>query len=133
MGLKNAARSCQMVVDLVLQGLRFKNCICYVDDLLVFSNTFEQHLADLGEVLGRIHSSGLKLKASKCVIAVSEVPFLGHILNREGLTPDLSKVEAIYAILTPKSQTQLRRYLGMTGFYRKFIPFYAKCAGPLYD
>ena len=132
MGLKNAARSCQMVVDLVLQGLLFKNCICYIDDVLVFSRTFDQHLLDLGEVLGRIRSAGLTLRASKCVVAASEVPFLGHILNKEGIKPDPSKVKAINAILPPKTQTQLRRFLGMTGFYRKFIPNYAASAQPLY-
>ena len=74
--MKNAARSCQMVVDLVIQGLLFKNCICYIDDILVFSRTFEHHLSDLGEVLVKVRYSGLKLKAHKCMIAASDVPFL---------------------------------------------------------
>ena len=66
------------------------------------------------------------------MIAASEVPFLGHILNKEGIKPDPSKVEAIHAILLPKNQPQLRRFLGMTGFYRKSIPDYATCARPRY-
>ena len=132
MGLKNSARSCQMVVDLVLQGLQFKNCICYIDDIVVFSQTFDQHLKDLGEVLSRVSAAGLKLKPSKCIMAAPEVPFLGHILNHEGIKPNPQKVEAIHKIKPPKNRTQIRRFLGMTGFYRKFIPDYATRARVLY-
>ena len=132
MGLKNSARSCQMVVDLVLQGLQFKNCICYIDDIVVFSQTFDQHLKDLGEVLSRISAAGLKLKPTKCIVAAPEVPFLGHILNHEGIKPNPQKVEAIHKIKPPKNRTQIRRFLGMTGFYRKFIPDYATRARVLY-
>ena len=74
MGLKNSARSCQMVVDLVSKGFQFKNCICSFDDIVVFSQTFDQHLKDLGEVLSHV-SARLKLKLSKCIVAATEVPF----------------------------------------------------------
>ena len=132
MGLKNAARSCQMVVDLVLQGLQFHNCICYIDDILVFSRTFEGHLKDIAQVLSRVENAGLKLKPAKCIIAAAEVPFLGHVLSKNGIKPNPKKVEAIRVIKPPKSQTQMRRFLGMSGFYRKFIPNYATRARCLY-
>ena len=133
MGLRNAARTCQLAIDMVLRGLEFKNAMWYMDDIVVMSSTFEKHLADLDEVFGRIEKAGLKLKLNKCVFAAEEVLFLGHKLGKYGIKPNPQKVEIIHGLTLPDSLRGLRRFLGLTSYYRKFIKDYARRAKSLYD
>ncbi|KAL7878823.1 hypothetical protein AOLI_G00097970 [Acnodon oligacanthus] len=87
MGLTNAPPTFQRLMELVLHGLHWKECLIYLDDVLVFSWTFSQHLDSLEEVLGRFYTAGLKLKASKCSFACSQVTFLGYVVLSQGLQP----------------------------------------------
>ena len=133
MGLKNAARTCQVMMDLVLRGIKYKNVVCYMDDILIYSHTFEQHLKDVEEVLDRLIHAGLKIKLEKCKFATSEVLFLGHVINQEGIKPNPKKVQIIKDIQRPETVTQVRRFLGLTGYFRRYIPNYSLKARALYE
>lgn len=104
-----------------------------MDDICVFSSTFEQHLKDLREVFTRLRSANLKLKPSKCHFAQDKIKFLGHIVTSEGILPDPDKVKAIHNLPLPENIASLQSFLGMVGFYRKFTPDFAATASILYD
>ena len=133
MGLRNSPASFQSTVDLVLSGIRYKHCLAYMDDIIIFSTTFEEHMRDLEDVLDRLIAANLKLKPSKCEIGRDRIKFLGHILTPKGIRPTPDNIEKIQNLERPKTIKQTRRFLGMAGFYRKFIPNYGIRAQPLYD
>ena len=131
MGLKNAARSCQMVLDMIMRGIRFKSCLIYIDDVVLYARDWDQHLKDVEDVLQRLIRAGLKLKPSKTKVACQETLFLGHLIGEYGIKPNPDKVRTIHSMPPPKDLTGLRRFLGITGYYRRFIPDYGKIACPL--
>ena len=104
----------------------------YIDDIIVYSATPEQYLALLAEVLMRLRAAGLKINPSKTTLVRPEVKYLGHIISAKGMRPNISKVQAIKDLATPTSVRDVRRFLGLTGYYRKFAPHYASIAAPLY-
>ena len=118
-------------MSLVLERLMPLRCFVYLDDVLVTGRTFEQHLENLKAVLEAISKAGLKLKLSKCHFAQSSVDFLGFTISASGLAPDCKKVEAITNYPTPKDLTELRRFLGMASYYRRFISGFSYIACPL--
>ena len=132
-GMRNAPVVFQSLMDLVLRGIQFKYVMVYIDDICIFSNTFEQHLAHLEEVFTRLRSANLKLHPKKCKFAVQEVTYLGHVLSPEGIKPNPDKVKAIASFPTPTKMKQLRSFLGMIGYYRKFISGFGVTAKVLYD
>jgi hypothetical protein len=132
-GLCNAPATFQRVIELALAGLQWKTCLIYLDDCLVFSKTFDDHLIRLGEVLDRIRTAQLKLKPEKCHLLQSEVVYLGHILSAEGITPNRENVEKILHWRTPTNVKQVQSFLGMANYYRRFIPGYAARVRPLID
>ena len=132
-GLCNAPATFQRLMEIALAGLQWSTCLVYLDDILVFSKSFEEHLQCLAKVFNRLMEAGLKLKAKKCAFARKEVPFLGHIVSKEGLHVDPSKVETVMNYEPPKNLTEVWRFLGMTGYYRRFIPEFAKTATPLFN
>lgn len=99
MGLTNAPPTFQRLMELVLHGLHWKECLIYLDDVLVFSHSFSDHLQSLEEVFSRFRPAGLKLKARKCHLAQPQVTFLRHVVSNHGLQPDVRNLE--------KVQTQL--------------------------
>ncbi len=118
----------------VLNGLLPLKCLVYLDDVLVLGRTFDQHLENLDSVLQAIDKAGLKLKLSKCSFAKPSVDFLGFTVSAAGLAPNVTKVEANQAIRefpTPQNLTELRRFLGMTSYYRRFISGFSDIACPL--
>ena len=132
-GLKTASATFQALMDILLRGIQFKYVCAYIDDVICYSNTFEQHLGHLREVLGRFRKANLKLHPRKCHFAVKKVTFLGHVLSPEGIKPNPDKVEVIKSYPKPKNLKQVRGFLGLTGFYRKYIKHYAIIAQPLYN
>jgi hypothetical protein len=134
-GLTNAPATFQRLMTLVLVGLNWKICLVYIDDILIFSATFEQHLKDIQQVFDRLHDANLKLKLSKCEFAFSSTIYLGHTISSNGVSTDPDQVAAI-ARWTPERVTDIldiRKFLGLTGYYRRFIQDYSRIAAPLTD
>ena len=131
MGLKTAPNTFQLLMDKVLHGLKFKTCLCYLDDVLICSATFEQHLADLREIFGRFRTAGLKLGPKKCHFAAQSCVFLGHEISKEGIKPPKDRVQAINDYPEPKNIKQLRRFIGMLNWFKKFIPRFSARINPL--
>lgn len=131
-GLTNAPATFQRLMDRVLLGLNWRACVVYLDDIIVFGRTLEEHNSNLALVLEQIGKANLKLKPSKCAFAVDEVVYLGHRINKNGVGTDHSKVEAIGRISTPTDRVKLRRFLGACSFYRRFVKNFSQIALPLY-
>ena len=131
-GIKNAPATFQALMDTLLRGVQYKYVAAYIDDIILFSHTFNQHLTHIREVLTRLRAAKLKLHPKKCSFAVKQVAFLGHVLKPHGISPDPGKIEAIRSYPEPKKLKQVRGFLGLSGFYRRFIPEYAHLARPLY-
>ncbi|CAC5365734.1 unnamed protein product [Mytilus coruscus] len=130
-GIASAPASFQHMLTHVLHGLNYQMALVYVDDILVFSRKFEEHMKHLQLVFDRLLSAGLTLKPSKCEFAQKEVLYLGHRISREGVKVDQSKVEAVKSFPVPKTETQVRSFLGLCNYYRKFIKNFAYIAKPL--
>ena len=94
-GLTNAPGAFQRCMEIVFRGLQWKSVVIFLDDLILFNNSFNSHLENLNEVLGRLTKVGLKLKPSKCNLLQKEVVFLGHVVSVSGIRPDPSKIEVV--------------------------------------
>lgn len=130
-GLKCAPAKFMRMMDVVLSGLKPEKCLVYLDDTVVMSRTFDEHLQNLELVLRRFEEANLKLNPEKCHWALNEVGYLGHIVSAEGLRTDPRKIEAVDSWPCPKTIKDVRAFLGLTGYYRKFIRSYAEAAKPL--
>ena len=133
MGLKGAPATFQKLMDLVLRGLKWERLLIYLDDILVFGRTPEEHLDRLAQVFQRLPDAGLKLKPGKCCFAQAVVKFLGHIVSADGVATDPEKLRRVQEWPQPKNVSDLRAFLGLTGYYRRFIEHYAAKAAPLTD
>ncbi|CAG2195993.1 unnamed protein product [Mytilus edulis] len=122
MGLKTSPNTFQLLMDRVLHGLKFKSCLCYLDDVLICSETFDQHMSDLSEVLGRFRNAGLKLGPKKCSFAAQSCVFLGHLISKDGILPPADRVQAIQEYPAPRNVKELRRLIGLFNWFKKFIP-----------
>ena len=125
MGLINSPATFQRLMDIVLRGLH-RSTACYIDDIIVFTPTFESHLKELEAVLRRLENAGLTLNLQKCYFAERSVEFLGHTVEQKGIRPNFRKTEAIEQLAEPTCVADIRRFLGLTGWFRKFIPRYAQ-------
>lgn len=129
-GLRNAPATFQRLVKNVLAGLEdFTGA--YLDDIIIFSKTWSDHLRHLYLVFSRIQKAGLTIKRSKCVFATAEVEFLGHKVGLGKVEPRRKTVQVLLEFPRPSNQKQLRSYLGLAGYYRKFIPHFADLAASL--
>ncbi|KFD59504.1 hypothetical protein M514_08725, partial [Trichuris suis] len=131
-GLSNAPASFSRLMDQALVDLKWTVCLTYMDDILVFSATFEEHLNRLRAVLDVLSRNGLRLQPTKCVVGAEKTEYLGHIIDPTGLRPLPAKVEAISSFPRPQTVRQLRRFIGMSSYYRRFIQNYAGMARPLH-
>ncbi|KAK3088363.1 hypothetical protein FSP39_018216 [Pinctada imbricata] len=130
-GLVNAPASFQALMTQVLKGLNWKFCLVYVDDILVMSNSFEEHIQHLQQIFERLSFAGLTLKPTKCSFALKQVQYLGHVITKDGIQVDVSKTEAVKAFPTPKCTKDVRSFLGLCNYYRKFIRNFSTIAAPL--
>lgn len=128
-GLRNAGQTFQRFVDEMTRGLDF--CFPFIDDFLVSSKSHSEHEEHLRQLFTRMRDYGIIINTSKCVFGASEVTFLGYSISRQGTKPLESKVQAIKDFPLPSTAKQLRRFLGMINFYRRFIPEAAKIQSPL--
>lgn len=132
-GLCNAPATFQRLMQTIMSDLVFQMVLIYLDDLLVYSSTFEDHLVRLETVLQRLRETGLKIKVEKCHFLQSEVKFLGHIVSAQGVSTDPEKVSAVKHWPVPNALKELRSFLGFCSYYRRFIEGFSKVAGPLHD
>ena len=130
-GLVNSGATFCRLMRKVLDKL--PNIESFVDDIWVYSNSFEEHLTHLENLLKRLREVGLSAKPSKCNIGCEEVDCLGHRVGVEGLKPNVEKVKAVEDMARPETKKQVRSFLGMVGFYRRFIPNFSAIAVPLTD
>ena len=132
-GMVNAPMTFQSLMTKVLKNLNFKIALVYIDDVLVFSKDFDQHLHDLDLVFTSLRNANLKLHSSKCKFATKQVKYLGHIVSKDGMQVNPENTEKIQNAKRPTNPKQVKQVLGMMGYYRKFIRNYAKIAAPLHD
>lgn len=130
-GLLNAPYEFSRLMQRVMQPLRNKVAMWYLDDILIPATSFEDMLSRLQKVLEALRNANLTLKMSKCYFGFKQVTYLGFILSANGLEPGALKVSAIQQIEPPKDRHEVRRFLGLTGFFRRFIPKYAQIAAPI--
>ena len=132
-GLCNAPATFQRLMQNCLGELNLMYALIYLDDVVVFSDTEAEHVERLAAVFERFQEHGLKLKPSKCNFFRKEIDYLGHKVSADGMKPGTENLEGIAEMAPPTTATGIRRFLGATGFYRRFIKGYAKIAQPLND
>ena len=132
-GLVNSPSTFQRTMEYILGDLNLSQIILYLDDILVFSSTFEQHLERLDLVLTRLAENGLKVKGKKCHFVQQEVEYLGHVVTSEGVRMDPGKVEKIRTWPRPQNGKDVSSFLGLASYYRRFIDGFSSIAAPLHQ
>ena len=130
-GLKNAPSTFQRVMDNVLQDLQGKICLCYMDDIIIFSTSLQEHMQSLSKVFERLRRSNLKVQLDKSEFLHKEIGFLGHIVSNDGVKPNPDKIRAVQDFPIPQTEKQIKSFLGLIGYYRKFIKNFADLTKPL--
>ena len=131
-GLNGAPATFQRLMNEVVRDME-KFVHAYLDDLVIFSDTWEEHLSHLGAMLEKIQQFGLTAKMVKCQWAMSECSYLGHVIGSGRVKPEINKVECVRAFPIPQTKKDVRSFHGLTGYYRCFIKDYASLAAPLTD
>ena len=132
-GLCNAPATFQRLMERCMGALNLRDCLIYLDDIIIFSSTFEEHLERLQAVFKNRERHNLKLKPSKCEFFKEQVIYLGHVVSADGIHTDPSKLEAVSNWPIPKSTKDVRKFLGFNGYYRRFVKGYASIVRPLND
>ena len=130
-GLRNAGATFQRMMDGILGDLPF--CVCYIDDILIYSSDSQQHLQHIATVLDHLQQNGLVVHCDKCVFGAREVEFLGHHLTSAGVSPLPGKVTAIKRFPTPFTVKALQEFVGLVNYYHRFVPGVASIMAPLYS
>lgn len=130
-GLKNAPATFQRVMDSILRGYQNEICAVYMDDIIVFSTSLQEHISRLRKVFDRLRESNFKIQLDKSEFLRKEVAYLGHIVTPDGVKPNPDKVKAIQRYPLPKTTKEIKGFLGLLGYYRKFIRDFAKITKPL--
>ena len=132
-GLTNAPATFQRLIETCMGDLHLNSCLLYLDDIVVFSRSFEEHLTRLEAVFQRLHQAGLKLKTSKCHFFKQSIKYLGHIISAKGVHTDPDKISTVRDWPVPISAKELLSFLGFVGYYRRFIRNFSQIARPLYE
>jgi hypothetical protein len=132
-GLTNAPATFQRAMEQIFGDLRWSGVLVYLDDILIHAPTEEELLALFREVLRRLQSHNLTMKLEKCFFAPAEIDYLGHVVSKDGLHPNLAKVSTLGKWKVPRNISELRSLLGFLGFYRQYIDHYAEKTAPLTD
>lgn len=132
-GMMNSPSAFSMVMNEVLRGITFKHAVVYVDDILVYSASLEDHLSHLQEIFTRLREAGLKLKPSKCNFATQKVTYLGHNITKEGIEMEEANLGKVKNYPKPKNVKQVRAFTGLCNYYRRFVKGFADIARPLHN
>lgn len=130
-GLKNAPSTFQRVMDNVLGELQGKICLCYMDDIIIFSTSLQEHIESLTRVFNKLQTANLKVQLDKSEFLHKEIAFLGHLVTSDGVKPNPDKIRAIQNFPVPRTEKQIKSFLGLMGYYRKFIPNFANATKPM--
>ncbi|CAJ2638126.1 unnamed protein product [Trifolium pratense] len=132
-GLTNAPASFQSLMNHVFQPFLRKFVIIFFDDLLIYSKSLEDHVCHLRMIFQTVRDNHLLLNKSKCSFALPKVEYLGHFITVDGISTDPSKIQAVSSWPIPQNLKQLRGFLGLAGYYRRFVKDFGKIAKPLTD
>jgi hypothetical protein len=130
-GLTGAPATFQGAMNSTLKPLLRKCALVFFDDILVYSDTWDNHLMHLDWVLQLLHQDHWQVKLSKCSFAKQKIAYLGHVISKDGVSTDPTKVEAVHSWPTPQNAKELRGFLGLAGYYRKFVKNFGVIARPL--
>lgn len=130
-GLKNAPSTFQRAMDNILRGIANEQCCVYLDDIIVYSTSLQEHICRLEAVFKRLRAANLKIQLDKTDFLKREVAYLGHIITPEGVKPNPDKISAILNYPVPKTTKEIKGFLGLLGYYRKFIPNFAHLTKPM--
>lgn len=133
MGVCNGPATFQRLMQTAMNDLIFQIMLVFLDDILLFSKTFTEHLERVDVVLKRLQDTGLKVKLEKCHFLQQKVKFLGHQISAEGIETDPGKIEAVKQWPVPTTLKELRSFLGFCGYYRRFVEHFSQIASPLHD
>ena len=117
----------------VLKGMLWKTVLVYLDDILLFTESFSSHISVLREVLERLRGAGLKLSPNKCFIARKRVKYLGHYVSEHGIEVNPKKIQSVRDAIPPENVKQVRQFLGLAGYYRRYVKGFSEIARPLHD
>ncbi|XP_032689886.1 uncharacterized protein LOC116853116 [Odontomachus brunneus] len=130
-GLKNAPATFQRLMDQILTGLQGTELFVYLDDIVLYASSLEEHSAKFTKLAEKLRAANLKLQPDKCEFLRKEVSYLGHIIGKTGVKPDPKKIEAVKNFPRPANSKNVKQFLGLSGYYRRFIPNFSKIAKPL--
>ena len=130
-GLNNAPATYQRCIDVILMGLKGIDCLVYLDDIICFSTTMEEHARKLRDIFKRLEQANFKIQPENCVFVTDTVEYLGHICTPLGVRPDPYKVKAIREYPVPQTVRDIRGFIGLAGYYRRHVCNFAELAKPL--
>lgn len=130
-GLKNAPSTFQRVMDDIFKEYLHKFCFVYLDDIIIFSKSLNEHYQHIRKVFQKLRTYNLKIQLDKCEFFKKEVEFLGHVITPSGILPNPQKIRAIENYPIPNTTKQIKAFLGLTGYYRRFIKDFSKIVAPM--
>jgi hypothetical protein len=130
-GLRNAPSTFRCGMDFILSIVRWRKCLCYLDDIILFSSSIKSHVEDLDKVLSLLREAGVSLRLDKCHFFCRSVNYLGHVIEPGKLSVQATKVDTILKAKLPRKKTELRALLGTFNVYRRFVSKFATIAAPL--